>query len=141
METHTKCNTFLHSLLHFLSKYFTVYSHAKQSEENILLTTEKQIVHSLLLIEKIHMYLLYRDYLYEQVLSIHKEAFQQLKKDDLFNLLCEISILINHHPFQKNEHQKLCQQLISQILTYYSIPSSVNIDVNTPPPSPWRPEY
>lgn len=131
---------FIQSFIQFITKYFFVYSYAIPSEKKRNLT-EKQIIQSLLLIEKLHMYLFYRHYLYNQVISLSDDIFtyDSIESNNTYLLIKKLQRLIQQHHFVHLDNQLLCNNIISQILNYYPA-SSVKIIILKKPSPPWKPQ-
>lgn len=138
MKSETNYLEFIYTLTNFTSNYFSTYTYINSSEQEKVLA-EEQITQSLLLIEKLHMNLFYRNSLYKNYYSLfditHTNSTQSNTNYQLFKRL---QGLINEYHFQNEETQILCQSIISQIMTYYPN-NSIQLIIMTPPPPPWQP--
>lgn len=130
---------FLESFVQSITHYFGQNSNQNDS------FTENQMTHSLFLIEKIHFYLFSRYKLYKQIVSFPDEfhPFHHTKTDTLLHLIKRLDRLMDKYPFLDEENQIQCQNIISQILNYYSQnTNSIEIRITAPLPKPWKPrEY
>ncbi|NEX80341.1 hypothetical protein G4Z05_16045 [Bacillus thermocopriae] len=130
---------FIQSFIKLIIKYFFVYSYAISSKKKKNLT-EKQIIQSLLLIEKLHMYMNYRHYLYNQVIPLSDDHFTyySIESNNTYLLIKKLQHLIKQHHFVHSDNQLLCNNIISQILNYYPA-STVKIIILKEPSPPWKP--
>ncbi|KGR76860.1 hypothetical protein [Ureibacillus sinduriensis] len=138
IKSETNYLEFINKFTNFISQYFLTCKYSKlsfQQEPHI----EEKLSHSLLLIEKLHMYLIYRSFAYKKYISIDNiHPFQSFQANINYQLFKRLKSLINEYKFQNEDTQIMCQSLISQIMTYYPQNSIKSISM-TPLSPPWQP--
>ena len=133
--------TFFQSMIEFIHSYFFTHSSAISSPDDRLLA-EQLMIDSLLLTEKMHMHLLYRQPLYEQLPSFHQESgpFCESLSNDIYLSLKDLKRYAQQHTFASEVHHFLCQNIISQLLSYYPQHlSPVEIRISGSLCPPWKP--
>jgi len=135
---HNNYLNFIHTMTYFILNFFINFDKNNLSEEE-LLAAEKQMTHSLLLIEKLLMYLFYSSSVYENYLSEteHIQFYNHADSKSLVNLLLKLQELINDYPYIQKDYKDLCEKTVDQILNYYP-QRSIKIIVSPLPP-PWKP--
>lgn len=129
---------FINTFTNFTSKYFSTYTHRNSSQSEKFLA-EEQITQSLLLIEKLHMNLVYRNSLYKNFISMFDTThIFSLQSHTNYQLFKRLQGLINEYHFQNEKTKTLCTTIISQIMTYYP-ENSIEFIIMTPPSPPWQP--
>lgn len=123
----------------FISNYFTNIELYNSTEKDYL-NAEKQTVQSLLLIEKVHMYLFYSHSSFGKYLSFTKSFYEPFESERNYQLFRELQRIINKHHFIQEINKTLCQKSIEQILTYYSQNSGTIEFILSPVPKPWTPQ-
>lgn len=116
---------FITSFTHFITNYFESYTFKSCSEKHLLIG-EEHIVQSLLLNEKLHMYLFLSFSTFEKYIHLPENA-HPFTSDLSFHLLQKLQNSIDQHDFLKEENRTLCQKVIAQILNYYPQSSNHNI--------------
>ncbi len=107
------------SFMNYLTEFLYVLSQ-EDAPRREKIAAEKKLIVSLVLIEKIHMHLFYRSYLYEQIFpDTDKKVVFQNKQNMTLRLLKELKHMIRHYSFQNTKNKEQCKKIISQILTYY----------------------
>lgn len=140
IKSETNYLEFIYSFTNFISEYFSTYTYRNSSEQEKLLA-EEQIIHSLLLTEKLHMYLVFRNSSYKKYISIfdNLHPFYSFQSHTTYQALKSLQGLIHEYHFQIEDNQILCQSIISQIMSYYP-QDSINFIIMTPPSPPWQPD-
>ena len=133
--------SFFQSLLEFICTYFSTHSPAIPSPEEQFIA-EQLMVDSLLLTEKMHMHLFCRQPLYEWLSSFEDSSgpFCESVSDAPYMSLKDLKRHVQQHTFVSEDHQLLCLNSISQILSYYPQHlTSVEITISGPLCPPWKP--
>ncbi|MGP3609572.1 hypothetical protein [Anoxybacteroides rupiense] len=132
---------YFHFFFQFIIHYFFTIS-CRTSSRQKQIYTERVILNSLELIEKIHMYLYEQQFFFQEIGMLSGELPFFSKKNESYHDLKCLMTLIRQHPFFKQEHKQLCEKIIRQILTYYSPDvQNIKVVVDASLPPPWKPKY
>ncbi|MBB3909000.1 hypothetical protein KFV09_13285 [Anoxybacillus rupiensis] len=133
---------YFHFFFQFIIHYFFTIS-CRTSSRQKQIYTERVILNSLELIEKIHMYLYEQQFFFQEIgMLSEKLSFFSKNNESYHDLKCLMS-LIQQHPFFKQEHKQLFEKVIRRILSYYYSPDVQNIKVvvDASLSSPWKPKH
>jgi hypothetical protein len=143
MENEIGYNFFFQSYLTFLMDYFPSICQQSNSQTAMLIA-EKQLVSSLMLMEKIHMHMFMSKLKIGTRLDHKKEYFTFPQDGDgkVLPLFHSLVYHISNYEFLKENHKLLCENSIKQITNYYLKQETLKVKIlnNSPPSSPWKPK-
>ncbi|NLY80484.1 MAG: hypothetical protein GX072_11530 [Lysinibacillus sp.] len=109
-------SSFIHAYTLFIMNFFKSTFSDAQTEE--LLQLEEQVTQSLLLLEKLHMFLFMNTFTYKKHFTL-SENIHPLHNQTNLELLERLQMFISQYNFQKEENRMVSEKTIFQILTYY----------------------
>lgn len=108
--------SFIHAYTAFIMNYLkNTFSDAKTEE---LLLIEEQVTQSLLLLEKLHMFVFINIFMYKKHFTLPNFDHPLMNQTNL-ELLEKLQMFINQYNFLNEENRIISEQTIFQILTYY----------------------
>lgn len=125
--------SFIRSLTMFVIHFFQSASLNVAEEE--LLKAENEVTKSIVLIEKLHMFI----YLNFSTLTSHLSTQKKTNPfDNHFHqvLFEKLQKIMKHYEFQNEENKNICEKTLSQIIIYYSDGNNIQFTL-TPISPPW----
>lgn len=108
--------SFIHAYTIFIMNFFkSTYSEAETED---LLLIEEQVTQSLLLLEKLHMFIFMNIFIYKKHFTLPENSHPLINETNL-ELLEKLQMFINQYNFLNEENRIICEQTIFQIITYY----------------------
>lgn len=116
-KSYNNFSAFIHAMTTFIISYFDRNSFTEKTEVTSL-HAEEQVTQSLILLEKLHMFLFVSFTIYNKFFHLSKEKHPFFNQANL-ELLEKLQDFIILHDYLKPENRVICEKSIFQILTYY----------------------
>lgn len=125
--------SFIHSLTLFVIHFFQTRSASAAKDD--LLRAEKEVTQSIILIEKLHMFIYLNFTTLNNHLS-HHENTNPFENHPYQKLFKKLQKLMSEYDYQTDENRNLCEKTITQILIYYGGENDIQFTLSPVPP-PW----
>ncbi|MCJ7841933.1 hypothetical protein MUB24_13695 [Lederbergia sp. NSJ-179] len=134
MKSETEYLAYMQAFLHFLSCYLLELTKDSITEKEKW-KAEKQLLSSLLILEKLHHHVIARKKLLEPFFKLKEETSSiDMIAEKLGHQLLNTKKIFSNHPFQSDQLKQQCVTILSHLVSYYPIIPVVN---QSPPGLPW----
>ncbi|GIN74507.1 hypothetical protein J14TS2_49820 [Bacillus sp. J14TS2] len=134
MKSETEYLAYMQAFLHFLSCCLLKLTKDSITEKERR-QAEKQLLSSLLILEKLHHHVIARENLLEPFFTLKEEASSiDMVVEELGHQLLNTKNVFSNHSFQSDQVKQQCLTILSHLVSHYPIIPVVN---QSPPGLPW----